>query len=228
MITIELFGIYIQEPMASLTDLVVAWVSFFYFLQLSKLEKKEMFFIYYKYYFLFLGISMVLSGLLGHALLYYIEVGWKLPGWLMSMFAVMAIEQAAIEQAKPYFSNVGFNNLIALNFSVLILLATLAFYYIDFLYIALYSTYGLILIVLSIQCFLYYKTRSRASIHTITAIGITLLSVIVFVKQISPHPWFDHLALSHTILACSVYFYYRGVAEVKLDTLKLVKEVVPS
>lgn len=224
MLKIELLGIVIQEPMAALTDFLVALMCFISFSKINSNQTKNKVFVYYKYYFLFLGIALFLAGLLGHALLNYIDIEWKLPGWLLSMFAIFAIEQAAIEQFYIYSGKRVSKYLKLVNFTVLIILAFLSFYYLDFFYVTLHSVYGLILVVFSLQMYLYIKTGSKAGFNTMSAIAIALVSVVVFALQLSLHTWFNHIALSHVLLAFSVHYFYKGVFEMEAEIVKIYSQ----
>ena len=89
--TIELFGLPIMEPMVTFTDLWITIVCLFAFLSLRKKAFPGVIHRYMRYYFLIMALATFLGGVLGHAFQYAVGIEWKLPGWLISMIAVMAI-----------------------------------------------------------------------------------------------------------------------------------------
>lgn len=99
--SIEIFGTTIAEPMVTLTDLMITAVCVYAFVQLTKLGRKGKVHKYIRWYFGIMAIATLLGGLLGHAFQEQVGLAWKLPGWLISMLAVMAIERASIMHAKP-------------------------------------------------------------------------------------------------------------------------------
>jgi len=98
--SVKIFGILVNEPVTTFTDLMVSAVCFYAFYQLNKIKKPEKVMLFFKLYFLVMGIATTLGGILGHAFIYAIPFAWKLPGWVTSMIAIMFIERAAIEHTR--------------------------------------------------------------------------------------------------------------------------------
>lgn len=103
--TIEIFDIPIMEPMVTFTDLWITAVCLFALFKLIKLNKKGKVHQYIRWYFGIMALATFLGGVLGHAFQYAVGLEWKLPGWLISMLAVMAIERASIMHAKPVIND---------------------------------------------------------------------------------------------------------------------------
>ena len=78
--TIVLFGIRIDEPIVTLTDLIVSVSCFIFAYKIHHKNGSEKVFTYFKLYFLIMGIATALGGLIGHAFLYQFNFYWKLPG----------------------------------------------------------------------------------------------------------------------------------------------------
>ena len=94
---IEIFGVLVQEPVTTFTDVLVALACFYAFwrLQKDRLVGKTIF--YLKLYFIFMGVATLMGGILGHGFLYLFSEAWKIPGWFLSMFSIMLIERSSIE-----------------------------------------------------------------------------------------------------------------------------------
>ena len=87
-ILIDFFALRIDEPMVSLTDLLVSFLCLLFFYKMHKNPTKNLSFSYFKYYFLIMGLATLFGGLLGHAFQYMISGRWKLVGWVISMVAI--------------------------------------------------------------------------------------------------------------------------------------------
>ena len=98
--SIELFGILIDEPVTTFTDLIVSAVCFYAFYKLLKIPVRNKTHTYLKYYFLGMALATAIGGLIGHGFIYIFSFAWKLPGWLVSMVSIALLERAVIEYAR--------------------------------------------------------------------------------------------------------------------------------
>ncbi|MCU0369089.1 MAG: hypothetical protein MUF39_09695, partial [Cyclobacteriaceae bacterium] len=99
--SISIYNIRIDEPINTLTDLIVSAVCFYAFFRLKKSGLTGRTQLYFRMYFLLLGIATLFGGIIGHGFLYVFSFAWKLPGWIVSMLSVAFIERSSIEHAKP-------------------------------------------------------------------------------------------------------------------------------
>ena len=98
--TINIWGIRIDEPIVTITDLLVTVVCFIAAYKIHKSGKKEKTFIYFKIYFFTMALATLFGGIIGHAFLYAFSFYWKLPGWILSMISIMFVERAVIEHTR--------------------------------------------------------------------------------------------------------------------------------
>lgn len=234
--SITLFNIRIDEPVVMLTDIIVSIVCFYALYKLSKYPVKTKVHLYFKYYFLSMGIATFIGGVIGHGFLYAFDTQWelsqewidfvtrflpenkmnaaanpwKLPGWLTSMFAVMLVERASIEYArkliKPWLGTFfAWFNVFELLFFVAITFSTLNFFFVE-----VHTFYGFMVIVLSFNSIIFYKTRSKGSMMFLVAVGFAAVAALFFMNQWGISKWFTHFDLSHTFMALSAWFFYRG------------------
>ncbi len=221
MITIEILSIFIQEPIASFTDLIVSAVCFYSFYKIHKSNRKDKVFVYFKLYFLLMSIATFFGGVLGHAFMYYIDFAWKLPGWLISMLSIMLVERASIEHTKIVLNPSIVKAFKIVNTIELLIFVSLTFYFLDFFFVEFHSGYGLMFVVLSLQSFLYIKTKNEASKTFLIGIAIAAIAALFFMNEISLHRWFNHLAISHTLMAVSAFYFYKGVMKIEINTNKV-------
>ncbi len=161
--SVEIFGTTIAEPIVTLTDLMITVVCVYAFFQLRKLNRKGKVHKYIRWYFGIMAIATLFGGLLGHAFQDQIDLGWKLPGWLISMLAVMAVERASIIHAKPILNEKLGKFLEIANVVELLTFAILAFSTLNFFFIQVHSAYGFGFVVLPIHFYIYWKTRNEGS-----------------------------------------------------------------
>ncbi|GAA5033287.1 hypothetical protein GCM10011506_25320 [Marivirga lumbricoides] len=223
-ISIELLGIRIDEPMVTLTDLLVSVLCFIFFYKLHRRPEQQLIIVYFKYYFLVMGMATTFGGLVGHAFYYEFSKSWKLLGWIISMVAIMLIERAAIEHTqivlkKKYIKTLRVVNLV--EFSIFLILTL---YTLNFFYVQLHSGYGLMFVVFTIEFLLFLKTRNETSKYIMAGIGFAALSALTFSTQFTLHPWFNYLAFSHVWMAVASVFIYLGVK--KVEVVKQEKALV--
>ncbi|MFW6371223.1 MAG: DUF6962 family protein, partial [Bacteroidota bacterium] len=187
--SIEIFSIRIDEPVTTFTDVVVSAVCFYAFVKLNRIPLVNKVHLYLKYYFLSMGVATFIGGVIGHGFLYLFDakwnlapdfvdyvtriVGgnrmnaaanpWKLPGWLTSMFSVALVERASIEYARPLVKKgvarfFAWLNVIELLFFVVITFSTLNFFFVE-----VHTFYGFMIIVLTFNGYVFYKTRKEGS-----------------------------------------------------------------
>lgn len=217
---IELFSIRINEPITTLTDLIVSAVCFYAFFRLIKIPVKNRIHFFLRYYFLSMGIATAIGGLIGHGF-YYLFVNesvlsvspWKLPGWLTSMVSIALVERAAIEYARKLINPKVGKVFAWINIIELITFMILTFSTLNFFFVEVHATYGLLLVVSSFNGYVYYKTKSKGSKLFLTAVGFAAISALFFMNEWSFHTWFNYLDVSHCLMAVSAFFFYKGALE---------------
>ncbi|MBO6523031.1 MAG: hypothetical protein JJ971_04335 [Balneolaceae bacterium] len=216
--SIELFGITIMEPMVTFTDLWITAVCIYAFIKLVKLNKPGKVHQYMRWYFFVMGLATFLGGILGHAFQYAVGLEWKLPGWLISMLAVMAVERASIMHAQPVINKTFGRVLEVANVVELLTFAVITFTTLNFFFIQVHSAYGLGLVVLPLHFLVFWRTRNKASRAFVLTVLFATLAAFFYTSEIGLGIWFNHLDIAHTVMAISMYTFYRGT--VILEVMK--------
>lgn len=216
---VEYFGIRIDEPVTTFTDLIVSAVCFYAFYQLRKISLKNKVHWNLKYYFLSMALATLIGGVIGHGFLYLFTFAWKLPGWLTSMFSIALLERASILYAKPLVKpRVGnffaWMNIIELSTFVIVTFSTLNFFFVE-----VHSAYGLLVIVTSFNFVVYRKRKSEASKLFLIAVGISAISALIFMNEIGISKWFNHYDISHILMSISAFIFYKGSLKMIEDPL---------
>jgi hypothetical protein len=224
--SIFILGIRIDEPITTLTDLFVSAVCFYAYFAITKHRETSKLNNYLRFYFLMMGTATTIGGIIGHAFLYalpfneLLEVSpWKLPGWLVSMFAIALVERASIEYARPLIkSNTGkifaWINIIELITFVIITFSTLNFFFVE-----VHSAYGLLVVVTGFQGYVFFKTKSIASKRMLIAVAFSAVGALFFMNEWGLSKWFNHYDISHMFMTASAYFFYLGA--MKIEPLKV-------
>jgi hypothetical protein len=209
-------GIRLDEPVTTLTDLLISAVCAFAFLRMSKLPAKPWSQIHLKNYFLLVGLATLLGGLLGHGFFYALSHGWKLPGWIVGIISVALIERSSISHAHPLLPPRVGNFFMTLNVIEMVAILIITILTIDFKWVEYHNAYGLIVNVAGFHAYTYFKTKDRGSFLILAGVGITALASLVFTQHYSLHTWFNYIDISHVLLAIAAYVIYRG--GLKMDT----------
>lgn len=217
--SVEYFGIRIDEPVTTFTDLIVSAVCFYAFFQLHKISLKNQVHWNLKYYFLSMALATLIGGVIGHGFLYLFSFAWKLPGWLTSMFSIALLERASILYAKPLVKpRVGnffaWMNIIELSTFVIVTFSTLNFFFVE-----VHSAYGLLVIVTSFNFVVYRKRKSEASKLFLIAVGVSAISALIFMNEIGISKWFNHYDISHILMSISAFIFYKGSLKMIDDPL---------
>ena len=214
---IHIAGIQINEPIVTLTDLVVSLVCFVAAWKIHRSGKKERVFLYFKIYFFVMGIATTLGGLVGHAFLYNFNFYWKLPGWITSMISIMFVERATIEHTRIQLSPKIVKVLVGINIFEFLTFLTLTIVTLNFFFVEFHSGYGLMFVVLSLEGYLFIKTKNQASKMMLIGVFFAAIAALFFMNKISPHQWFNYLAVSHKFMALAALFFYLGASKIDMS-----------
>lgn len=201
----QLFGLCLQEPMALITNWLIAFTSIFLFTRIK--TPINLFQKHWKMFYLLFGISTFFGGL-GHLLFYYFEVYGKFPCWVTGVIAAFHAGKAMIsnklisEQRQKRLTNF-------LLFKGL-LLCIMAILMKSFIYVMIDAAITYLFFCLGFGLY-YWKKGSDGFKYTVFAVLILLPSIFIFTLQINPHIWFNKDDLSHILMVTTIIFFYFGI-----------------
>ncbi|HYW94759.1 MAG TPA: hypothetical protein VE870_04175 [Bacteroidales bacterium] len=213
---VDIMGLRILEPVTTATDLIVSAVCFYAFFRLLKKDRSELYFKYFNWFFLTMGLATAIGGLIGHGFLYAFSFEWKLPGWLTSMLSISLLERASIGYAKPLLKPKLRVFLDRANIIELLLFMTLTFSTLNFFFVEVHSAFGLLVVNTPLHLYVYWKTRSAGSKYMLVAISFAMFSAIFFMNEISVHKWFNYFDISHLLMAMGCWFFYQTAKKLRL------------
>lgn len=211
--SIEVFGVLIMEPVVTLTDLLVTAVCTYAYIKLKKLDHKGQSHQYFRMYFLIMALATFFGGVTGHAFQYALGLEWKLPGWLISMLAISALERGIIAFLSPIIPKRVSKFLGVANVIELLTFAAISFITLNFFYVQVHSAYGLAVVVFPLCFYAFWKTGNKGSQIICLSILLTTLAAFFYTTKISISPWFNHLDISHCVMAVGTYLFYRGAVK---------------
>jgi len=211
--SIEIFGVLIMEPVVTLTDLLVTSVCVYAYIKLKKLDHKGASHQYFRLYFLIMALATAFGGITGHAFQYALGLGWKFPGWLIGMLAISSLERGIIAFLSPIISSKMSRFLGVANVIELVIFAGLSFVTLNFFFVQIHSAYGLALVVFPLCFYAFWKTGNKGSRIICLSILLTTFAAFFYTTKISISPWFNHLDISHSVMAVGTYLFYKGAVE---------------
>ena len=213
LLSIPILGVRIDEPVTVLTDIIITAVCIFAMARLSGIPARPQLRRHLVCFFLFLGIGAFLGGVAGHGFLYRLHPGWRFPGWIFSMLAIAVLEHASVILIKEHVSPLTRRMLFRQNIILLPVFIILLLVSQDFIFVVIYITFGILVMVGGMQWVIYRRTASKGARWFLIAVFTGLAGDVVFVFNWSLHEWFNNNDLSHILLAFSAWFFYLGARQ---------------
>ena len=219
--SIEVLSIRVDEPITTITDLIMAAICFYAYYRIKQQESSGRIKSYFKYYFLTLGLATMAGGLLGHAFLYSLPPAWKLVSWIFSLISVAILSHGLIELSKPLLKPSFSRMVTRVNFLILSLALLYTLYTLAFSAVKYYSIFGMVMVVGSLSYVIYQKTESRGVVKVMIGVGVGIISALIFSFEWGLGPWFNHKDLSHVFLSVGAISVYKGAVLI-IDSPSLV------
>ncbi len=211
---IDVAGIRVEEPVTAITDLMVTAVCIYAFAKLPNKSRSGYSVSYFKFYFLTMAIATLYGGIIGHAFFYFFTIDAKIPAWIMSMISIGLIERAAIAHSGRYMSKTAGQFFSWLNIVELTALIVTVLYTKNFFYVEAHAAYGLMLVVLSLEAYVFLKNKSEESMLMLVGVGVAAAAATVHLTKFTLHEWFNHLDLSHVLMAIAGFIFYKAVGTI--------------
>lgn len=207
---ITVAGLTIGEPVTSLTDIVLAVISFTLFARIKNRLNESFFNNSWRMFFLFMGISTG-TGAIAHAIngssSTQLFNNLFMAMTVFSSIAVFYALKATIRFTKvPKWFRKG---LTIANFTLLVVFSGYTLLTNNFEIFKIHAAAGLFLIFLT--HFIAWQRKHSGSGWIMSGMGISFITVIIHTKQFSLSPWFNYKDISHVIMMISLVMIYNGV-----------------
>jgi len=198
-------GLCLQEPMALVTNWLIAVTSSFLFFQIKK--PYSLFRRHWRKFYLYFAISTFFGGI-GHLFFNYFDVYGKFPCWIFGIIASYNAGKAMISVNMLTLDLQG--KLTKILVAKGIGLALLAMVMGSFIFIMLDAILSYLIFCLGFGAY-YWKKGYDSFKYTVYAIIILFPSIFIFLLKLNPHLWFNKDDLSHVLMFLTIIFFYIGV-----------------
>ncbi len=136
------------------------------------------------------------------------------------MISIMFVERAAIEHTRIWLKESIIKAFGIINILEFLTFLTLTITSLNFFFVEFHSGYGLMFVVLSLEGFLFWKTKNLASKYMLIGVGFAAVAALFFMNKISPHQWFNYLSISHILMAIAATFFYLGTKKIDMSVTR--------
>lgn len=224
--TIYLGNIRVDEPITSLTNLLIVGVGLYSFFK-TRTHYQTIDIKLYRWFLLTMGLATLISAICGHAFLYSFPFNAKIFGWIATILSVGIGQLAAVFHTQKLFSQKNRNVLvgaIALENSLII---TMAFVVFSFVIVEIHSAIGLLLNISLLEALYYKQTKSVLSKNMILGVSIAVLAILCHIFKLAISVWFNHMDLSHIIIAIALYIMHLGIYKEIEEKDTIIKNSTP-
>ena len=210
--SIEIFGLRVDEPVTTGTDIIVALIGIFGYFKIASAPGEKHVKLY-SYFFLGTGICTLIAGLTGHAFLYRFdtEVEGKMIGWSTGIIGTCFAPFAALYHNRNWIGEKVFKTLLIICYVEIVISEIILFLHPHFLVVVAHSTFGLLFILTTLEFINYRRTGSKLSLNLLYGIANCVIAVLFNLTKFSISKWFNYLDLSHIFMGLSLYFMIKGV-----------------
>ena len=200
----------ISEPITTLTDLMIAAISFYAYWKLGNSDRKGPQFTFIRLFFLLTAVGTMCGGIIGHGMIHWLDPMWKLIGFYLGMFAVAFIERSAIYHAKELISPTLGKVFLVINMLELIFMMVYVALTLHFQWVEYHLAYGFLIVVFWFHFYVWIKTRDQGSKIFLLNTGWLLFMVAIFNVPIIIHEMFNHRDLAHIVMVVSIWTLLQG------------------
>jgi hypothetical protein len=199
------FGLCLQEPMALVTNWLIALTSVYLYFQIKKPYSN--FRNHWRKFYFYFAISTFFGGL-GHLLFNYFDVFGKLPCWFFGVIASFHAGKAMISVNMLTTSLQ--RKLTLFLFMKGVILFLIGAITGSFIFIMIDAILSYLLFCLGFGAY-YWRKGYDSFKFTVYAVIILFPSLFIFLLKLNPHLWFNKDDLSHVLMVLTIIFFYIGI-----------------
>lgn len=222
----------IIEPMTAITDIIAAIICFICYAKFNK-KSQNTSIKYYSNFFLYMGISMLIGGLLTHAFCYLVQdqllsnqelklLPWsqkiqfmwhKMPCWIFNLVSVTYFLIYMSNHSKRIYGEK--NSRIWLITSIIItaLMFVLLFAMLDFFVTEMHIGFAILALCLPMHLKILRKEKTPYVYSNIVACVITILVALVMIFKVTFGTFFNFNDISHLLIGASMYYFFVGASQ---------------
>jgi hypothetical protein len=208
---IVLGGIRLGEPVIALTGMLVALASLYCVRMLRRAGDAHSVRMG-RVFFVLTGVSCALGSLFGHVFLYALPFTWKLPGWIVGMVGVSALQQVALLRYRDIHGPFAGRGLFYANIALLVVGLWLVSTTLWFPVVEIHAATGFLGMVLPLEWYRLGKLPNGGSQFMLKGICALVVAVIFHILKWSLGPWFCYFDIGHVFMAVALYFFATGIS----------------
>ncbi|MBV6440342.1 MAG: hypothetical protein EPGJADBJ_02008 [Saprospiraceae bacterium] len=207
---VSLWGLRVGEPVIALTSVLISLFCFYAWMRLGKISQPNDALRLFRVFFMLTGLSTLIGGLVGHAFLHHFSVVFKMPGWVLGMIAVSALEQVSIMRSRSFLGREWVRALGWLNIAQLTVALSVVFITLWFPVVEIHSAFGFLLVIAPLEARMFLKDRSAVSRFILWGILLLVGAVAVHILKISAGVWFCYFDIAHLFMCAAVWMFMTG------------------
>lgn len=221
---VDFFGITILEPSTVLSSLMMTVVCVIGFCR-SYRHRRFRIALLTLGFLGFMALATAFGGILGHGLLYTTGKVGKLPGWIFGIIALAFYERGVMYRLKDLLDENRLRHLLRLNLAGMGFFLLLTIYFLHFQVPQYHAIYSLLILVGSMEIYVYRQIRNRGSIYIFSAIGCAFMAALAHASGVHLSDWFQANDVSHIPMAGSIWLLYAGMANGNFQPVKITSEL---
>lgn len=203
-IQFELFGLHLQEPIALVTNWMLATFSFFAFFTLKRNE--SVFQDYWRVFYFMLGLSTFFGGL-GHLFFQYTGIPGKFPSWSFGIFAGIFSSFAMISIWPNTSQQKKMKSLVLIKSFILLAAAVISG---KFFFVAVDTTISY-LVFCGYMAYKLHQKNYEGINYIVLGVIVLLPSAFIFGLKINLHHFLNKDDLSHLFMGACISCFYFGI-----------------
>ncbi|MBL7828759.1 MAG: hypothetical protein JNJ57_19140 [Saprospiraceae bacterium] len=217
------WGVRMGEPVVALTGLMITFFAVYAWRRLTKAPLQDDVTRLSRFFFLFTGVSTLISAVVGHIFLYALPFAYKLPGWMSGIIAISAFEQASIVHARPFTGHrlskaLTWFNILKLTVAVWLIWSTLWFPCVE-----IHAALGFLCIIGPLEAYRWLKKGLKSGRKMWLGIACLFFAVLTHLLEISISKWFGYFDIAHLIMCGAIWFFMLGVEAGAKERLKSIE-----
>ena len=160
------------------------------------------------FFLVFMGLATAFGGLMGHGFLHKTGMAGKLPGWIFGVISLAFYERGVIYRLEGLVPQKQLSRLLAINLAGVTAFVLMIFYFRHFMVSQYHAMYSLLLLIGTMELYIYRKTRYPGSPYVFYAILMAALAGVVHLSGLGLGVWCQANDISHIPMAACIWLLY--------------------
>jgi len=212
--TIE--GVVVSEPMTLITNVLLFVCGLYCGIRVIRGDNGDLAFVrHYGMFLVYTGISALFGGIFSHGFKTYFPPSYSIPGWILALggayhAACGGILHAHAQAISIVSTSRRFMIASRINLGILILTGMYLLFRPHFLIVTLYSAFCISVTAAISELLIYRKTKAAGSRFYLMAVGLGIVTLLIFVFKIGWGPGFTANDAAHIVMIISFFVFMKA------------------